>query len=142
MKKVLIVDDEPDILLMLRVNLDAEGYDTCLAADGETALRRIHEERPDVVLLDVMMPVMDGWSVLEALAGDTGAPRVIVVSAKTGNRDVARALALGAAEYVTKPFDPETMVDVVARVLASTRLEIDARRREAIERSGVSATGL
>ena len=74
--KVLIVDDEPDILLMLRVNLEAEGYQTALAADGETALRRIADERPDLILLDVMMPVMDGWGVLEALAHDVFAHRV------------------------------------------------------------------
>src|SRR5438132_4421070 len=60
MSKVLIVDDEPDILLMLRVNLEAAGYSTVLAADGETALRRIDEEPPDLILLDIMMPVMDG----------------------------------------------------------------------------------
>src|SRR5438094_283875 len=96
MAKVLIVDDEPDILLMLRVNLESEGYATALAADGETALRRIDEEHPDVMLLDVMMPVMDGWSVLEHLTGRDDAPRVVVLSAKTATRDMVRAVTLGA----------------------------------------------
>ena len=134
--RVLIVDDEPDILLMLRVNLEAAGFHTALAADGETALRRISEEAPDVVLLDVMMPVMDGWSVLQALSGGDRAPRVVVVSAKSSDRDVVRALNLGACEYITKPFDPDDLVGTVERVLARTPAELDAQRRETIERCG------
>ena len=126
--KVLIVDDEPDILLMLRVNLEAEGYQTALAADGETALRRIAEERPDLILLDVMMPVMDGWGVLEALADDVFVHRVIVVSAKSSERDITRALALGASAYLTKPFDPDELIEAVGRVLSSTPAQLEAQR--------------
>ena len=118
MTKILIVDDEPDILLMLRVNLESEGYETALAADGETALRRIDEVHPEVMLLDVMMPVMDGWSVLEHLADREGAPRVVVLSAKTEESDIAKAMSLGATEYVTKPFDLDKVVALVAAVLA------------------------
>ena len=132
MAKVLIVDDEPDILLMLRVNLESKGYDTALAADGETALRRIDEEHPDVMLLDVMMPVMDGWSVLEHLTGRDDAPRVVVLSAKTATRDMVRALTLGAADYLTKPFDPQGLVDTVARVLASSDAELEEHRQAVI----------
>src|SRR3954447_25191239 len=102
MPRVLIVDDEPDILLMLRVNLEADGYQTALAADGETALRRIGEEQFDMVLLDVMMPVMDGWGVLENLQHNEQAPMVIVLSAKSAPRDIARAIDLGATDYMTK----------------------------------------
>jgi DNA-binding response OmpR family regulator len=134
--RVLIVDDEPDILLMLRVNLEAAGFHTALAADGETALRRIAEEVPDIVLLDVMMPVMDGWGVLEALSARDRTPMVVVVSAKSSDRDVVRALNLGACEYITKPFDPDDLVVAVERVLASTPEELEARRRETIERCG------
>lgn len=114
--RVLIVDDEPDILLMLRMNLEAEGYETLLAGDGETALRRIGEERPDVVLLDVMMPVLDGWGVLEQLSTLTERPRVIVLSAKSSDRDFHRAWELGADEYVTKPFDPDELMEIILRV--------------------------
>jgi DNA-binding response OmpR family regulator len=134
MPKVLIVDDEPDILLMLRINLEAEGYETALAADGETALRRIDDEDPDVVLLDVMMPVMDGWSVLDALSSRPDAPRVIVLSAKTATRDVRRALDLGAAEYLTKPFEPEGLLSTVARILRSTDDEVALGRKATIAR--------
>lgn len=130
MRKVLIVDDEPDILLMLRVNLESEGYQTALAADGETALRRIGDEDPDVMILDVMMPVMDGWSVLEALRDRAMTrPRVVVLSAKTQPSDVTRALEMGAAEYVTKPFEPEALLDTIAEVMTRTDAEVAAHRR-------------
>ena len=135
MKKVLIVDDEPDVLLMLRVNLESEGYSTALAADGETALRRVEEEHPDLMLLDVMMPVMDGWAVLESLAKVEG-PRIVVVSAKSSNRDIVRALSMGACDYVVKPFDPDELVRTVGRVLGSSREEIDAHRERLIGESG------
>ena len=69
---MLIVDDEPDILLMLRINLEADGHETFLAADGERALERVDADAPDIVLLDVMMPVMDGWGVLETLTKRAG----------------------------------------------------------------------
>ena len=134
MAKVLIVDDEPDILLMLRVNLESEGYDTALAADGETALRRIDEEHPDIMLLDVMMPVMDGWSVLEHLTDRAHAPRVVVLSAKTAARDMVRALTLGAADYLPKPFDPDGLIQTVARVLSSTDDQLEDHRKAVISR--------
>ena len=134
-KKVLIVDDEPDVLLMLRVNLESEGYSTALAADGETALRRVEEEHPDLMLLDVMMPVMDGWAVLESLA-QADDPRIVVVSAKSSNRDIVRALSMGACDYVVKPFDPDELVRTVARVLASLRGELDAQRRKLMGDAG------
>ena len=134
MTKILIVDDEPDIPLMLRINLEAEGYETALAADGETALRRIADEEPDLVLLDVMMPVMDGWSVLESLSSRLVGPRVIVLSAKTASRDVRRALDLGAAEYLPKPFEPEGLLSTVQRVLGSSDVELDDGRRATIAR--------
>jgi DNA-binding response OmpR family regulator len=134
--KVLIVDDEPDILLMLRVNLEAEGYQTALAADGETALRRIADERPDVVLLDVMMPAVDGWGVLEALASDLYSHRVIVVSAKSSERDITRALELGASAYLRKPFDVDELLELVGRIASSTPAQLEEQRIEALGRVG------
>jgi DNA-binding response OmpR family regulator len=135
--RVLIVDDEPDILLMLRVNLSAEGYDTILAADGEKALERISEDAPDLVLLDVMMPVMDGWGVLNALKNNgQHAPPVIVVSAKSSDRDIAAALTLGAVAFITKPFDPHSLIDEVDHVLSSTPEALEAERLATIARCG------
>jgi DNA-binding response OmpR family regulator len=132
--RVLIVDDEPDVLLLLRIELEAEGYETLLAADGETAIRRIIEERPDIVLLDVMMPVVDGWGVLQRLADQGLNTRVIVLSAKASDGDVAHALELGAQEYVTKPFEPAALLLTVAHVLQSSPADLDAGRRRRLER--------
>ena len=134
--KVLIVDNEPDVLLLLRVNLEAAGYETVLAADGETALDRIDDADPDVVLLDIMMPVMDGWGVLRALSDRDTAPRVVVVSAKSSDRDIVRALTSGALDYVTKPFDPDDLVDVVARTVTSSKDELETYRQKKIDQCG------
>ena len=136
MAKVLIVDDEPDVLLLLRVNLEAAGYETVLAADGETALSRIDDSNPDVVLLDIMMPVMDGWGVLRVLSDRDVAPRVVVVSAKSSDRDVVRALTSGALDYITKPFDPDALIDIVERTATSSVEELEALRQKTIERCG------
>ena len=136
MPKVLIVDDEPDVLLLLRVNLDAAGYETVLAADGETALGRIDDSSPDVVLLDIMMPVMDGWGVLRALSERDNAPRVVVVSAKSSDRDIVRALTSGALDYITKPFDPDDLVDVVARTVNSPLDQLEKHRQNMIVQCG------
>lgn len=114
---MLIVEDEPDVLLILRLNLEAAGLDTTLAADGVTALRRIELERPDLVLLDLMLPVLDGWSVLAELRTRTDVPPVIVCTAKAGSRDVARAEELGAVEFVSKPFDVSAIVGTITDVL-------------------------
>ncbi len=112
MTSVLIVDDEPDILLMLRVNLEADGFETALAADGETALRRIAEERFDVVVLDLMMPVMDGWTFAREYRRRFGTrARLIVMTAATHAR--AWAAQVDADAVLAKPFDINELVDVV-----------------------------
>jgi DNA-binding response OmpR family regulator len=115
--RILIVDDNPDILLLLRTNLRACGFETETAADGEEALRAIEKRSPDVVLLDLMMPVLDGWGVLEALRERTGAPPVVVVSAAASEANEERARSLGAAGYVTKPFAVADLVDRIRAVL-------------------------
>jgi DNA-binding response OmpR family regulator len=114
---VLVVDDEPDILLLHRLNLEAAGHRVVLAADGITALERIAEERPDVVVLDVMMPVLDGWGVLERLRVYAAPPPVLVVSAKSSPADVQRAVDLGAGDYLSKPYDPEELLRRVAALV-------------------------
>jgi DNA-binding response OmpR family regulator len=98
--------------------LEAEGFDPSLAADGETALRRIDEEHPDLVVLDIMMPVLDGWFVLAELAGRSKRPGIVVCSAKSSETDRVRAKELAADEYVTKPFEPDDLVNVIREVLS------------------------
>ena len=101
--RVLVADDNPDILFLLRTNLDAAGFETLTASDGEMALRMIEEEDPDVLLLDLMMPVLDGWGVLERLEREGSELPVIVVSASDSAANIQRATELGATGYVTKP---------------------------------------
>lgn len=120
---------------MLRVNLEAEGYETLLASDGATALRRIEEEKPDLVLLDIMMPIVDGWGVLDEVGSSDSGPRVIMLSAKAGEDDVLRAWRNGADEYVTKPFDPDRLMVLVSEVLVRSADERKARRETAIAQS-------
>ena len=110
MSTVLVVDDEPDILLLHRLNLEAAGHRVVLAADGVTALAQIDAERPDAVVLDVMMPALDGWGVLERLQTGTASPPVLVVSAKSSVGDVRRARVLGAADFLAKPYDPQELL--------------------------------
>ena len=119
MARILVVDDEPDILLLHRLNLEGAGHEVLLAADGMKALDRIDTDRPDCVVLDVMMPVLDGWGVLEALQGQTDPPPVLVVSAKSATADIEHALSMGANGYLAKPFNAQTLLEEVARLVAT-----------------------
>jgi DNA-binding response OmpR family regulator len=113
--RVLVVDDEPQVVWMLRFSLEAEGYQTYSARDGRAALEEIREHRPSVVLLDIMMPVMDGWSVLEELRSlpEAERPRVVVVSARASLRDRAKATELGADAFIPKPFNVDDLLAIV-----------------------------
>jgi DNA-binding response OmpR family regulator len=113
--RILVVDDEPQVVWMLQFSLEAEGYQTLSARDGRAALDEVREHHPSVVLLDIMMPVMDGWAFLEelqALPADER-PRVIVVSARSSLRDRAKAAELGADAFVTKPFNVDDLLVVL-----------------------------
>jgi CheY-like chemotaxis protein len=117
---VLVVDDEPQVVWVLEFSLQGEGYETFTAHDGFEALDQIKRHKPDLMVLDVMMPRMDGWSVLEALADLPVAsrPRVVMVTALASAIDRTRAERLGAAAYVPKPFDMEHLVGVLQGCLA------------------------
>ncbi len=112
---VLVVDDEPQVVWMLQFSLEAEGYQTYAARDGQAALDEVREHHPRLMLLDIMMPVMDGWAVLEQLQElpEEDRPRVIVVSARTSLRDKAKAAELGADAFVTKPFNVDDLLVVL-----------------------------
>jgi DNA-binding response OmpR family regulator len=119
--RVLIVEDDPDLLVVLRVNLTAMGVEPILAADGRTAISRIQAERPDAVVLDVMLPGIDGWSVLEDLHAMGDPVPIVVCSAKKDIEDMERARALGASGYVIKPFDIDRLIDAVMEAVGRTR---------------------
>ncbi len=112
---VLVVDDEPQVVWMLRFSLEAEGYQTFTARDGRAALEALRQHHPRVMLLDVMMPVMDGWGVLEEIRSFPAdeRPRVVIVSARSSSRDRAKALELGADAFVSKPFNVDDLLQVV-----------------------------
>ncbi|WP_018682069.1 response regulator [Actinokineospora enzanensis] len=117
MTTVLVVDDEPQIVRALRINLTARGYDVCTAHDGAAALRAAAEARPDVVVLDLGLPDIDGTEVIAGLRGWTAVP-IIVLSARGESVDKVRALDAGADDYVTKPFG---MDELLARLRAAVR---------------------
>ncbi len=130
--RVLVVDDDPVALTLLRGALESAGHEALTAADGRTALRRIDRERPEILLLDVMLPAIDGWGVLRELADRPHRPRVVIVSGKTSDQDVVRAFQLGASAYVGKPFGVRALIDLVAGVMARTPGEDRARRAEVL----------
>jgi DNA-binding response OmpR family regulator len=133
--RVLVVDDEAPIRLLCRVNLEAEGMEVLEAADGVSGFETARSERPDVVLLDVMMPGLDGWQVAERLIDDEVTKHIplIFLTARAELRDRARGLELGGVDYITKPFNPVELASVVTEMLERVeRGERDELRREKI----------
>ena len=131
--RVLVIDDEAPIRLLCRVNLEAEGMEVLEAADGPSGLEKARSERPDVVLLDVMMPGLDGWGVAEELLADdrTSAIPIVFLTARAELRDRARGIDLGGVDYVTKPFNPVELAPLVRDLLARVgRGERDELRGE------------
>jgi CheY-like chemotaxis protein len=112
---VLVVDDEPQVAWVLRFTLEHEGYRTFTASNGVEALEELDKHHPKLMVLDLMMPEMDGWAVLKALTKLPAAerPRIVIVSALTGPDDKEKATALGADAFVPKPFDVEVLIDVL-----------------------------
>ena len=131
--RVLVIDDESPIRLLCRVNLEAEGMDVLEAADGPSGLEKARAETPDVILLDVMMPGLDGWRVAEELLDDprTSAIPIVFLTARAELRDRARGIDLGGVDYVTKPFNPVELAPLVRDLLERVaRGERDDLRRE------------
>jgi DNA-binding response OmpR family regulator len=121
MTKVLIIDDEAPIRLLCRVNLEAEGMEVVEAPDGPTGLEVVEKERPDAILLDVMMPGLDGWSVAERLLEkeDTREIPIVFLTARADLRDRARGMDLGGLDYITKPFNPVDLASLVEEVVSA-----------------------
>ena len=133
---VLLVDDERSIRTICRVNLEGDGFSVAEANDGSEGLEAVRRERPSLVLLDVMMPGIDGWGVAEQLAADddTRDIPVVFLSARAAHEDKLRAQELGAVGYVVKPFDPielaGTVRDVLGRVARGEREELNRELSE------------
>ena len=116
-KKILVIEDDEDIRTVVATRLKRAGYDTTVAADGKDGLRHFYGDRPDLVLLDIAMPVMDGWQVLERLREVSDVP-VLILTAAAQERDKLRGLRSGADDYITKPFSGE---ELLARVEVALR---------------------
>ena len=112
---MLVVDDEPQVVWVLQFSLEAEGFTTFAAKNGLEALSEIAAHHPRLMVLDIMMPTMDGWAVLEELMKrpTEERPRIVIVSALATLSDRARAAELGADAYVPKPFNVEDLIDVL-----------------------------
>lgn len=118
-KKILVADDEPNIVISLEFLLKREGYAVTVARDGQETLEAIRRDRPDLVLLDVMMPRKSGFEVCQAVRADEAlqSVRIVLLTAKGRDTDVAKGLALGADAYMTKPFSTRELVQKVAELL-------------------------
>ncbi len=137
-RKILVVDDDPTMVKLINVNLKLNNYSVIEATSGEQALDVLSEESLDLVVLDIMMPGVDGWEVLRRIRGssETREMPVILVTAKTQDSDVIRGWELGADEYVIKPFNPLLLVEVIKMVLDRSydeRLERRRKQKEKLE---------
>lgn len=122
MPRILLVDDEPNIVLALEFLMKKEGYETLTADDGEKALRAVREHRPDLVILDLMMPKLDGYEVCQRIRSDPALKNVVIVMLTAKGREVERekGLAMGADLYITKPFSTREVVQKVRELLSET----------------------
>ncbi|WP_294824055.1 response regulator [uncultured Flavobacterium sp.] len=121
MKKILIVDDEPNIVMALEYTFKKNGFHVYIARDGHEALDLLKHELPDVILLDVMMPMVDGYATLEQVKQDERLKscKVIFLSAKNKESDIEKGLSLGADRYMTKPFSVKKLVEEVNLLLGA-----------------------
>ncbi|WP_016988200.1 response regulator transcription factor [Flavobacterium sp. ACAM 123] len=119
MKKILIVDDEPNIVMSLEYTFKKNNFEVFIARDGQEALDILEKQLPDVIILDVMMPMVDGFATLEKIKSDERLQhcKVIFLSAKNKEKDIEKGLSLGANLYVTKPFSLKKLVEQVQQLI-------------------------
>ena len=143
MVRVLVIDDEPDVLLLCRVNLQHAGHEVLEAEDGEHGIADAVNLRPDAIVLDLMLPKLDGYRCSASSAPTNGRADlpILVLTAKVQMEDHRRCLELGADAFLTKPFSPEVLSDAVKDVLALGDVERTARREAVLESLGCSGLG-
>jgi len=136
MARILVVDDEPDVLLLCRVNLQHAGYDVMEASDGEQGLALASSEVPDAMVLDLMLPMMDGYGVLDQLQADerTRTIPVLVLTAKAQREDRVRCWEQGASEYMTKPFSPVALSAALSELLRMSPAQREERRHQVLRK--------
>ncbi len=126
-KKVLIVDDDANICELLKLYLEKDGFDTIIANDGESAIVKFNIDEPDLILLDIMLPKLDGWQVCRTIRKSSDVP-IIMLTAKGETFDKILGLDLGADDYVTKPFDTKELVARVRAVLRRSNTDENAEK--------------
>jgi two-component system phosphate regulon response regulator PhoB len=131
---VLVVDDEPDVRTLCRVNLEYEGYMVLESPSGEDALSMLQDSRPDLILLDLMMPRMDGWEVLRKLKEDdkTASIPVVLLTARADDESQLKGWSEGIVDYIIKPFNPLSLVRYVQKALTERSPESETKRRDEI----------
>jgi DNA-binding response OmpR family regulator len=134
MARMLVIDDEPDVLLLCRVNLEHAGHEVLEANDGELGLEMVRSERPDLIVLDLMLPKVDGLTILALLGAgkDTRGIPVVVLTAKAQREDQLRCWRAGASAFIAKPFAPDDLATTVGSVLSMSADERTAMRHEAL----------
>lgn len=122
-KKIVLAEDEPQIARLIEFKLKKEGYQVTWKENGEEALKAIKADKPDLILLDVMMPVMDGYEVLRRLKEDENLRSipVVMLTARAQERDVVKGIDMGAEDYITKPFHPAELLARVKRILGKKK---------------------
>ena len=122
MAKILVVEDEPEIRVLVKTILEKAGYSVVEAEDGEAALRLVNEEEPDLVLLDVMIPCIEGWEVCRRIRENEATRRIpiIMVTVRTTDEDIQRSVECGANAHINKPFDQRELLDTIKKLLGET----------------------
>ena len=144
MTRVLVIDDDAPIRLLCRVNLEAERMEVSEAVDGASGLERAREEKPDVILLDVMLPQLDGWQVAERLLEqpETAEIPIVFLTARAELGDRARGLEIGGIDYLTKPFNPVELAGQIRELLERVRRgERDELRQQKLAQLRALADG-
>jgi DNA-binding response OmpR family regulator len=129
-RKILLIEDDRDIVEMVEYNLQEEGYETIAALDGQKGIEKAQTEKPDLIILDIMLPVIDGFEVCKILKSDNRTMNipVIILSAKSQETDKVVGLELGADDYVTKPFSPRELIARIRAILRRGRAERSTKR--------------
>jgi DNA-binding response OmpR family regulator len=130
-KTILVVDDDPELTDGLRMVLERQGYRVITARDGQQGKQQVYNQRPDLMILDMMMPRMGGYPVLEHFKGKPDAPPIIMITANEGSRHKAYAEYLGVIDYIRKPFAMERLLESVEKGLAAAKQKTDSDKKNA-----------
>jgi DNA-binding response OmpR family regulator len=138
MGHILVVDDDPMVTRLVRINLELEGFEVVEAWDGKTALRLLEENTPDLLVLDIMMPQMDGWQVLTKIREQEtfhDLP-IVILTAKVQDADILKGWKLGADGYIVKPFNPVSLAETLRSVISTNPAERNEHRRQELAKFG------